>query len=131
MINQNFIICLNSSHEAIVVDYLNSIQGIIDDVTESDEDFDSFLDVLANIIMKHNSGGEMAYNDITFRSNWLYSLPSMIYWAALGYVSILKNNNQGVELTAKRLARKLDDVNEDIGIMILLCPDFDDKTLLN
>tara|TARA_R110000796_G_scaffold209835_1_gene326109 strand:+ start:77 stop:475 length:399 start_codon:yes stop_codon:yes gene_type:complete len=132
MINQNFIICLNSSHEAIIIDYLNSVQHIIDEATDSDEDYDCFLDVLANIIMKHNVDGEMAYSDTIFRNNWLYSLPSMIYWASLGYISILKNNNEGLEVTAKRLAKKLDEVNDDIGRVILFYPEFDDdKTLLN
>lgn len=132
MINQNFIICLNSPHEGVIMDYINDIQGIIDEATESEEDFDSFLDVLANIIMKHNADGEMAYKDTIFRNNWLYNLPSMIYWASLGYISILKNNVEGVDAVAKKLAIKFDGVNDDIGKIILYYPNFDDdKTLLN
>tara|TARA_R110002073_G_scaffold88016_2_gene209006 strand:- start:20502 stop:20900 length:399 start_codon:yes stop_codon:yes gene_type:complete len=132
MINQDYIICLNSLHEVIVLDYLNDVQSIIDDATANDEDYDSFLNVLANIIMKHNKDGEMAYKDTIFRNSWLYNLPSMIYWACLGYVSALINKNEEVGLVAGKLAIRLDEVNDSISKLILYRPNFDDdKTLLN
>tara|TARA_R110000796_G_scaffold60332_3_gene139523 strand:- start:2504 stop:2902 length:399 start_codon:yes stop_codon:yes gene_type:complete len=132
MLNENYIICLNTSHEAIIMDYLSDVQKIIDNSTESDEDYDSFLNVLANIIMQHNEKGEMAYKDTIFRNNWLYNLPSMVYWASLGYVSILKDKTEDVSTIATRLAIELAKVNDSIGRLILFDPNFDDdKTLLN
>ena len=132
MLNQDYIICLNSSHESIILDFLKDVQGIIDDATEDDSDYDSFLNVLTNIIMQHNENGEMAYKDTIFRNNWLYNLPSMIYWASLGYVSILKNKNEDIVFITTKLAIKLDEVNLSIGRMILYDDGIDnDKTLLN
>ena len=132
MFNQSYIVCLNSAHEAIMLEFLNDVQGIIDDATHNDKDYESFLNVLANIIMQHNENGEMAYKDTLFRNNWIYNLPSMIYWASIGYVSILKNKKEDITFTATKLALKLSDVNDNLGRMILFDSDFDnDKTLLN
>ncbi|QDP66774.1 MAG: hypothetical protein GOVbin5978_50 [Prokaryotic dsDNA virus sp.] len=132
MFHQNYIVCLNNAHEAIMLDFLSDVQGIIDDATTNDKDYESFLNVLANIISKHNENGEMAYKDTIFRNNWLYNLPSMIYWASIGYVSVLKNKKEDITFTATKLALKLADVNDKIGMMILFNSEFDnDKTLLN
>jgi len=132
MFNQNYIICLNSAHEIIMLDYLSDVQAIIDDATDNDKDYESFLNILANIIMQHNENGEMAYKDTIFRNNWLYNLPSMIYWASIGYVSILKNKKEDTTFTATKLALRLAEVNDNIGRLILFDPKFDeDKTLLN
>lgn len=132
MFKQNYIICLNSAHEAIMLDFLNDIQAIIDDATTDDKDYDCFLNILANIIMQHNENGEMAYKDTIFRNNWLYNFPSMIYWASIGYVCVLKNKKEDTTFTATKLALKLAEVNDSIGRFILYESQFDeDKTLLN
>ena len=115
-----------------MMEFLSDIQSIIDNATKRDEDYDSFLNVLANIILHHNESGEMAYKDTIFRNNWLYNLPSMIYWASIGYVSVLPGKNDDITVTATKLAIRLAEVNESIGRMILCNPNFDDdKTLLN
>ena len=132
MFNQDYIVCLNTTHEIIIMDFLSDVQSIIDNATENDQDYDSFLNVLANIILHHNESGEMAYKDTIFRNNWLYNLPSMIYWASIGYVSVLPGKNDDITVTATKLAIRLAEVNESIGRMILYNPNFDDdKTLLN
>jgi len=132
MFNQDYIVCLNTTHEIIMMDFLSDVQSIIDNATENDQDYDSFLNVLANIILHHNESGEMAYKDTIFRNNWLYNLPSMIYWASIGYVSVLPGKNDEITVTATKLAIRLAEVNESIGRMILCNPNFDDdKTLLN
>tara|TARA_R100000781_G_C4015413_1_gene105167 strand:+ start:176 stop:523 length:348 start_codon:yes stop_codon:yes gene_type:complete len=115
-----------------MLDFLSDVQVIIDDATDNDKDYESFLNVLANIIVQHNENGEMAYKDTIFRNNWLYNLPSMIYWASIGYVSILKNKKEDTTFTATKLALRLAEVNDSIGRLILFDPKFDsDKTLLN
>ena len=132
MFSQDYIVCLNTTHEIIMMDFLSDVQSIIDNATENDQDYDSFLNVLANIILHHNESGEMAYKDTIFRNNWLYNLPSMIYWASIGYVSVLPGKNDEITVTATKLAIRLAEVNESIGRMILCNPNFDDdKTLLN
>jgi len=132
MLKQDYIICLNSAHESIILDFLADIQYIIDDATEDDYDYDSFLNILTKIIIQHNENGEMAYQDTIFRNNWLYNLPSMIYWASLGYVSILKNKKEDVMFITTKLSVRLDEVNLSIGKMILYNSNLDnDETLLN
>lgn len=132
MFYQQHIICLNLAHETIILDFLNDIQGIIDEATERDEDYESFLNVLANIIVHHNENGEMAYRDTLFRNNWLYTLPSMIYWASIGYVSGLSDLNASQQMIASRLAVRLARVNDSIGRMILFDTTLDnEKVILN
>lgn len=115
-----------------MMDFLADVQSIIDDATEKDDDYDSFLNILANIILNHNERGEMAYKDTVFRNNWLYNLPSMVYWASLGYISVLRGKTEDITTIATKLAIRLENVNDSIGRMILLNPSFDDdKTLLN
>lgn len=119
-------------HESIMLDYLNDVQSIIDNATLRDEDYDSFLNILANIIMYHNEHGEMAYKDTIFRNNWLYNLPSMIYWASVGYVSGLRDKNNDLQFVASKLAIRLEKVNDSIGRMILFDANFDnDDVILN
>lgn len=127
MINQKYILCLNSAHESIVLDFFHDIQEIIDNATEKDDDYHSFLSVLTTIILRHNERGEVAYKDTIFRNNWLYDLPSMVYWASLGYVSVLKNKNEDIILITARLSARLDEVNLNIDRMILSEGDSDEN----
>lgn len=131
MFNQDYIICINTAHESIMLEFLNDIQIIIDDATEKDEDYDSFLNILANIIMNHNESGDMAYRDTIFRNNWLYNLPSMVYWASIGYVSALSNKNVSTPMVASRLAVRLARVNDSISRMILFDTNSDEEVILN
>ena len=132
MFDQNYLICLNATHETIMLDFLNDIQAIIDVATERDEDYDSFLNILANIIMHHNENGEMAYRDTIFRNNWLYNLPSMVYWASIGYISGIRDKNEDLPSVASKLAVRLARVNDSIGRMILYDSNFDnDDVILN
>lgn len=119
MYNENYIVCLNYTHESIILEYLADIQDIIDEITLKDENYDSFLNVLANIIINHNENGELAYKDTIFRNNWLYTLPSMVYWAALGYVSGFTNERGDISIIATKLHNNLVLVNDKIGRMII------------
>lgn len=119
MYNENYIVCLNYTHESIILEYLADIQDIIDEITLKDENYDSFLNVLANIIINHNENGELAYKDTIFRNNWLYTLPSMVYWAALGYVSGFTNERGDIRIIATKLHNNLVLVNDKIGRMII------------
>lgn len=132
MFNQDYIICLNVTHEGIILDFLSDVQVIIDTATVRDEDYDSFLTVLSNIIIQHNEKGELAYRDTIFRNNWLYNLPSMVYWASIGYISALEEKREDIPVIASKLAERLSKVNDSIGLMVLYNPEFgNDKTKLN
>ena len=131
MFNQDYIICINTAHESIMLEFLNDIQMIIDDATEKDEDYDSFLNILANIIMNHNENGEIAYKGTIFRNNWLYNLPSMVYWASIGYISALSNKNVSTPMVASRLAVRLSRVNDSISRMILFDTNLDEEVIFN
>jgi len=132
MYNENEIFCLNRWHEGIVLEYLSDIQSIIDMSTAEDDDYEAFLDVLTQIIIVHNQNGEDSYLDTIFRSEWLYSLPNMVYWAALGYLAVLPKNEEEIDIIVTKLAKRLTKVNERIGKMVLINPFVDgDKTILN
>tara|TARA_B100001094_G_C18055641_1_gene732336 strand:- start:731 stop:1096 length:366 start_codon:yes stop_codon:yes gene_type:complete len=119
-------------HEEIVLDYLGDMQAIIDLITEKDDNYESFLDVLTQIIVVHNKNGEKAYLDTIFRSEWIYSLPSMVYWAALGYIAVLPREDGEIDEIVLKLSRKLMRVNRRLGQMILMKPyTEDDNTYLN
>tara|TARA_R110001632_G_scaffold105752_2_gene215288 strand:- start:8583 stop:8981 length:399 start_codon:yes stop_codon:yes gene_type:complete len=132
MYNENEIFCLNRWHEDIVLDYLSDVQDIIDMSTADDDDYEAFLDVLTQIIMVHNENGEDSYLDTIFRSEWLYALPNMVYWAALGYLAVIPKDEGQINIIVTKLAKRLTKVNDRIGKMVLINPFIDgDKTILN
>jgi len=132
MYSKNEIFCLNKFHEEIVLDYLADIQEIIDVSTADDDDYEAFLDVLTQIIMVHNNNGEDEYLDTIFRSEWLYSLPNMVYWAALGYLAVIPKDEEEIDVIVTKLSKRLRKVNNRIGNMLLIHPFVDgDKTIMN
>tara|TARA_B110000858_G_scaffold2551_1_gene2869 strand:+ start:6936 stop:7334 length:399 start_codon:yes stop_codon:yes gene_type:complete len=132
MYSENEIFCLNRYHEEIILDYLSDIQMIIDMSTAEDDDYEAFLDVLTQIIMVHNNNGEDEYLDTIFRSEWLYSLPNMVYWAALGYLAVIPKDDDQINAIVTKLSKRLTKVNNRISNMILIHPFVDgDKTILN
>jgi len=132
MYSEYEIFCLNRWHEEIVLDYLSDVQAIIDTSTADDDTYEAFLDVLTQIIIVHNKNGEDSYLDTIFRSDWLYSLPNMVYWAALGYLAVLPKDEEEIDVIVTRLAKRLTKVNNRIGKMVLINPFVDgDKTIMN
>ena len=132
MYSENEIFCLNRYHEEIILDYLSDIQMIIDMSTAEDDDYEAFLDVLTQIIMVHNNNGEDEYLDTIFRSEWLYSLPNMVYWAALGYLAVIPKDDDQINAIVTKLSKRLTKVNNRISNMILIHPFVDgDNTILN
>ena len=132
MYSEYEIFCLNRWHEEIVLDYLSDVQAIIDTSTADDDTYEAFLDVLTQIIVVHNKNGEDSYLDTIFRSDWLYSLPNMVYWAALGYLAVLPKDEEEIDVIVTRLAKRLTKVNNRIGKMVLINPFVDgDKTIMN
>ena len=132
MYSENEIFCLNMYHEQIVLDYLGEMQDVIDEITERDENNESFLDCLTQIILVHNRNGEKAYLDTIFRSEWVYTLPSMVYWAALGYIAVLPKRRTKIDDIVSVLSTKLTKVNRKLERMVLIAPFFEnDATYLN
>ena len=54
MIETTKVMCINEEHELILVHFLEQIQGYMDEITEDDEDYDIFLNVLGELIDKSN-----------------------------------------------------------------------------
>jgi hypothetical protein len=131
MNNDNTILCLDELHEKILISYLSDIQDIIDDITIEDEKYDSFLEIMSQIIVIHNENGTKSYLDGVLRDNWLYSLPNMVYWASLGYISSLGLNKEDLTYIIKKISNRLSITIETIKNMSLISPLFNDKTLLN
>jgi hypothetical protein len=131
MIENNILLCLNKAHENIILSFLQDIQSIIDDITIKDEDYEGFINILAEIITTHNENGLKAYSDELFRDDWVYSLPNMVYWAALGYLSALSMEKTSLVKTISKLSNRLSITTQSIENMALIYPLYYDKTILN
>jgi hypothetical protein len=126
------IFCMNLSHRGIVLQYLGEIQRLMDKITIKDDNYDEFLDVLADIIEMHNEQGAYAYSDPFVRDKWFYSLPNMVYWASMGYLAAIDKKHLNMDAVVVKLSRILIKTIEKLEKMVLINPGFDnDKTLLN
>lgn len=126
------ILCANGHHEDIILHFLAGVQRIIDDATVEDEHYDNFLDVLSKIIEVHNESGLTAFKDSVFRKDWYFSLPEMVYWACLGYISSLSVEPSGLTTILKKLNERLRRTHNEIEVMILIDPYLgSDETILN
>ena len=131
MEKHNPIICANGHHEDIILHFLAGVQNIVDEASVKDEDYENFLDVLAQIIEVHNENGLIAFKDSVFRNDWFFSLPEMVYWACLGYLSSLRLESDNLPNVLKKLHKRLKRTYGEIEIMILIYPhlEMDEKYL--
>ena len=132
MEKENPIICANGHHEDIILHFLAGVQNIVDEASVKDEDYENFLDVLTQIIEVHNENGLIAFKDSVFRDTWFFSLPEMVYWASLGYLSSLNIEADNLPKVLKKLHKRLRKTYGEIEIMILIYPHLEmDETYLN
>tara|TARA_Y100001937_G_scaffold100886_1_gene138263 strand:- start:373 stop:771 length:399 start_codon:yes stop_codon:yes gene_type:complete len=132
MNKENPIVCANGHHEDIILHFLAGVQNIIDEASIKDEDYDNFLNVLTKIIDVHNENGLIAFKDSVFRNDWYFSLPEMVYWACLGYLSSLTMEEGSLPQVLKKLHKRLRRTYSEIEIMILIYPHLEmDETYLN
>lgn len=126
------IFCMNLRHQGIIVEYLQEIQSLMDRITVEDEDYEEFLVVLAEIIEVHNETGSYAYKDSLMRDKWFYTLPNMVYWAALGYLCAIEREHLNIDKVIVKLSKILIKTMKKLEKMALINPGCDnDKTLLN
>ena len=126
------IFCMNMSHQAIILEYLGQMQDLMDKVTLSDNDYEEFLTVLADMIEMHNEQGAYAYQDVFYRQKWFYSLPNMVYWACMGYMCGIETGHLKMEGVILRMSKILVKTMAKLEKMALISPGFDnDETILN
>jgi predicted transglutaminase-like cysteine proteinase len=84
------ILCLDKKHQGVLFNFLEEIQTYVDEITQNDDDFDIFLNVLEELIRKHNENVVFSFLDRKREEKWLKQLPNMVYWAVIGYMYLIK-----------------------------------------
>ena len=82
--------CINEEHELILVHFLEQIQGYMDEITEDDEDYDVFLNVLRELIDKSNKSVIFFFLGEDYAQKWIQELPTTIYYAVVGYMHLIQ-----------------------------------------
>ena len=90
MIETTKIMCINEEHELILVHFLEQIQGYMDEITEDDEDYDVFLNVLRELIDKSNKSVIFSFLGEDYAQKWIQELPTTIYYAVVGYMHLIQ-----------------------------------------
>lgn len=80
--------CINEEHELILVHFLEQIQGYMDEITEDDEDYDIFLNVLGELIDKSNKSVIFSFLGEDYAQKWIQELPTTVYFAVVGYMHL-------------------------------------------
>ena len=83
------IMCVNDKHELIIVYFLEQIQHYVDEITEHDEDFEVFLNVLIELIAKSNENVIFSFLGAEYTEKWLSELPMTVYFAVVGYMHLI------------------------------------------
>jgi len=83
------IMCVNDKHELIIVYFLEQIQQYVDEITEHDEDFEVFLNVLIELIAKSNENVIFSFLGAEYTEKWLSELPMTVYFAVVGYMHLI------------------------------------------
>ena len=84
------IMCVNEVHQDSIVYFLEQIQLYVDEITKKDEDFDVFLNVLEELIRKSNENVIFSFLGGDYTKKWLTELPMNVYYAVIGYMSLIK-----------------------------------------
>ena len=88
MIETTKVMCINEEHELILVHFLEQIQGYMDEITEDDEDYDIFLNVLGELIDKSNKSVIFSFLGEDYAQKWIQELPTTVYFAVVGYMHL-------------------------------------------
>tara|TARA_Y100000401_G_C8315671_1_gene222254 strand:+ start:927 stop:1325 length:399 start_codon:yes stop_codon:yes gene_type:complete len=84
------VMCVNKTHEYIIVHFLEQIQLYIDDITDKDEDFDVFSNVLRELVAKSNNNVIFSFLGGHFTEDWINQLPMTVYYAVVGYMHLIR-----------------------------------------
>jgi len=81
--------CANQGHKTVLVHFLEQIQNYIDEITENDEDFEMFLNVLEELIEKSNDDVVFSFLGGEYTEKWMKTLPMTVYYAVIGYMHMI------------------------------------------
>lgn len=84
------IMCANKTHELIIVYFLEQIQIYIDDITEKDNDYDVFMNVLRELVEKSNEDVILSFLGEDYAEKWINQLPMTVYYAVIGYMHLIE-----------------------------------------
>lgn len=84
------IMCANKTHELIIVYFLEQIQIYIDDITEKDNDYDIFMNVLRELVEKSNEDVILSFLGADYAEKWINQLPMTVYYAVIGYMHLIQ-----------------------------------------
>ena len=84
------LMCANRTHQHVIVHFIEQIQLYIDEITENDEDFEMFSNVLRELIEKSNKNVIFSFLGGEFTEKWIFELPMTIYYAVVGYMHLIQ-----------------------------------------
>ena len=112
---------LDSEYEEIINDFLKDIESFIYDVTEHEifGSFQNFIPVKDAAINLHNELANELINLERLNLDWVFMLPNCLLFAALGFASGLKkeNNFELIEKKSELLCENYRQAIEDLDIL--------------
>ena len=81
--------CANDHHQKVIVHFFEQIQNYVDEITEDDEDFVVFINVLMELVEKSNEDVIFSFLGGDYREKWLKSLPMMVYYSVVGFMHMI------------------------------------------
>ena len=84
------IMCIDKQHQGVISHFLEEIQMYIDEITNSDDDFDIFVNVLQELVKKHNENMIFSFLGTEREKEWLMELPRTVYFAVIGYMYLIR-----------------------------------------
>lgn len=90
---------LNKKHAHLIEKYIKFVQGIVYEATEDCEPdkFEEFNEILVNIVNYTNAFHKMV-KTADRMSEWAYMIPNLMLYAAMGFLSGIKNKTNTKEI---------------------------------
>ena len=119
MSEQIKIMCANKTHQEVIVHYIEQIQLYIDDITQKDEDYDVFINVLTELVEKSNKNVIFSFLGGEYTKAWLTELPTTIYYAVVGYMHLIEvslldliDTTEKLNYLVSETLRELEDIED-------------------
>ena len=116
------ILCLDKKHQGVLFNFLEEIQTYIDEITQNDDDFDIFLNVLQELIRKHNENVVFSFLGAEKEKEWLMELPRMVYFAVIGYMHLIKVDLCDLMDTVEKVNNLVNETLDEIEDMTISGP---------
>ncbi len=86
---------LNSKHRVLVRQHLKFLQSRLYKITEHDDYVGKFLDFqeILDTIIKYSNDFKGFTNKDRTKDEWMYMIPTLSLYAALGFIAGMKNEN--------------------------------------